>query len=182
MPPIFCLTLQLLRDRGMHRLIIGIFFSTVVALAGCGGGGSGGGGVAVVPTTTPNTGGANDPTLPQSVSVGGQNIWETQGGLPLYTFNGDTAGVSNCTGSCAAIWPPQMAGASSTAVGSFTIVTRTNPAGSQWAYSGAPLYTFVSDKAGQPPTGNGVQGFSIALVAGQTGAPSPPPGCKGPYC
>jgi predicted lipoprotein with Yx(FWY)xxD motif len=174
----------------MRSNLIGLALIGAFALAACGGGTSGSSTPMVVPTATPTTNPnptatpASDPTLPKQVSVSGQEIWETQGGLPLYEYSGDTAGagVSNCTGGCATVWPPLMSGATSKSVGAFTIITRTNPSGSQWAYTGKPLYTFESDTAGQPPTGNGVQGFSTALVSGQTGASTPPPGCTGPYC
>ena len=175
----------------MRSIFMSLALINVFALAACGGGSSGGGSgtttnpVPVVPTTAPvpvPTTAASDPTLPQATTVNGQNVWETKGGLVLYEFNGDSAGVSNCTGSCAVIWPPLMSGTTSKAVGSFTMITRSNPSGTQWAYQGKPLYTFSSDKPGQPPTGNNFQGFTFALVAGQSGGPSPPPGCQGPYC
>ena len=166
----------------MRNIFAGLMLMGVIGLAACGGGGSsggGGGGGGNPPPTTPP---ATDPTLPQSVSVSGKMIWETQAGLPLYVFSGDAKNKSNCTGACATIWPPLFDSASSKAVGAFTIITRTSPSGSQWAYINQPLYTFSSDTAGQPPTGNGLQGFSLALVSGQAGAPTPPPTCKGAYC
>jgi predicted lipoprotein with Yx(FWY)xxD motif len=186
-------------SKTMRSIFIGLALITTLGLAACGGGGSSSPGNPTVgptvaptaaptvaptsgPTTSPTTAPVSDATLPQQVTVGGQKIWETKAGLPLYEFSGDTAGVSNCTGGCAAIWPPLMSGATSKPVGDFTIITRSNPSGSQWAYLGKALYTFASDTAGQPPTGVGIQGFSLALVAGQAGAPTPPPACKGNYC
>ena len=171
----------------MQKVILSLAIAAIAALSACGGGGSSStspAGLNPMPNTpaTSPPGTSSDPTLPQQETVGGQTIWETKGGLPLYTFTGDAKGVSNCTASCAALWPPLMSGAASVATGAFTIVNRTNPNGSQWAYNGAPLYTFISDKPGSPPTGNGVQGFSIAVVSGQSGGPSSPPGCTGPYC
>lgn len=172
----------------MRIKFLGLALASAFALAACGGGGSTNPSPPVVtptqqpaPTSSPAS---TDPTLPKQVTVSSQTIWETQAGLPLYTFNGDVAGsgASTCTGSCATIWPPLMSGPSSAAVGDFTIITRTNPSGSQWAYLGKPLYAFASDTANQPPTGNGVQGFSTAVVAGTSGSSSPPPTCTGPYC
>ncbi len=166
----------------MHKIFLGLALLSAVSLAACGGGGSSGGTTLIpVPkqTAPPAT---SDSTLPKQATISGQTIWTTQSGLPLYVFNGDTAGVSNCTGSCAAIWPPLMSGAGSKATGDFTIIARSNPSGSQWAYIGKPLYTFASDQPGQAPTGNNFQGFTVALVAGQNGAPPPPAGCTGIYC
>lgn len=164
----------------MRTLIMSLALAGIAALTACGGGGSTNSNPPTPVSTAPTT--SSDPTLPKQATVSGQTFWETQGGLPLYTFGGDTKGVSNCTGSCASIWPPLMSGTSSVATGAFTIVTRTSPSGSQWAYNGMPLYTFVSDKAGQPPTGNGVQNFSLAVVNGTSGGSAPPPSCTGPYC
>lgn len=169
----------------MRTLIMSLAIVGIAALTACGGGGS-----STNPNPmNPNPGGSptapptsSDPTLPQQVTMSGKSFWETKGGLPLYTFGGDSKGVSNCTGSCATIWPPLMSGASSVATGAFTIISRSNPSGSQWAYNGAPLYTFASDKPGQPPTGNGFQNFSLAVVNGSSGGSTPPPGCTGPYC
>ena len=178
----------------MRSTFTALALAGAFALAACGGGGSSGpsnpSNPMVVPTlaptqaptTSPTTAPASDPTLPKQATVGAQKIWETMAGLPLYEFSGDSAGVSNCTGGCATFWPPLMSGPTSKAVGDFTIIARTNPSGSQWAYLGKPLYTFASDQPNQPPTGIGIQGFSLAQVAGQSGAPSPPPMCTGPYC
>jgi predicted lipoprotein with Yx(FWY)xxD motif len=61
--------------------------------------------------------------------------------MTLYTFDKDTAGVSNCTGTCSTIWPPYTSGA--TAQGQFptniTVITRADGS-KQFAYKGMPLY------------------------------------------
>lgn len=79
----------------------------------------------------------------------------------LYTYSGDTQGVSNCTGSCIASWPPYSPSTSSaTLPTNVTIITRSDGS-QQYAYKGLPLYTFSADSSGQV-TGNGVSGFSVA--------------------
>jgi predicted lipoprotein with Yx(FWY)xxD motif len=92
-------------------------------------------------------------------------ILETSTGMPLYTYDKDTTGKSNCTGSCLTEWPalaatggsaPSVSGAS----GTFTLVKRDDGT-MQVAYNGMPLYTFVDDKAGQV-TGDGQDGFHAA--------------------
>lgn len=166
----------------MRTLIMSLAIAGIAALTACGGGGSTSSTPPnPIPTPAPTTS-STDPTLPKQTTQSNKTFWETQGGLPLYTFGSDTAGVSNCTGSCATVWPPLMSGSTSTATGSFTIITRTNPSGSQWAYNGMALYTFASDTANQPPTGDGVQNFHLAIVNGATGGSTPPPGCTGIYC
>jgi predicted lipoprotein with Yx(FWY)xxD motif len=107
---------------------------------------------------------ATDPTMPVSGMVGTQAVWMSPGGLALYVSSGDAPGVSNCTGDCSYSWPPLMAGTTSVASGDFTIITRKDPAGLQWAYQGKPLYTFGPDKPGNP-RGDGQGGFTYAAIA-----------------
>jgi predicted lipoprotein with Yx(FWY)xxD motif len=79
-------------------------------------------------------------------------------GMTLYTFDNDTAGVTNCYGGCATAWPPFMAEAGAAATGEWTILPRTD--GTQmWAYDGKPMYYFANDANpgdvnGNQPTGN----------------------------
>jgi predicted lipoprotein with Yx(FWY)xxD motif len=159
-------------------------FVSVAVLTACGGGSgsaaNGGGGYGI-PTPVQSPPPTTDNSLPHAATVDNKKVWVTSGGLASYISNGDRAGVSTCTGTCASVWPPVMAGANSHRVGDFTIISRTNPNGSQWAYLGHPLYTFSADAPGKA-TGNNVNGFSFALVAGQSGGPTPPPHCTGMYC
>lgn len=77
-------------------------------------------------------------------------------GFSLYTFDKDTAAVSNCNDDCAVKWPPLMASDSSRPSGEFGIITRTD--GSlQWAYKGEALYTWFKDEAAGDITGDGVK-------------------------
>ena len=82
-------------------------------------------------------------------------------GNALYTYSQDTAGVSNCTGSCLTAWPIYAVTTSSAALpANVTIITRSDGS-KQYAYKGLPLYTFTGDSGGQV-TGDGVSGFIIA--------------------
>lgn len=79
----------------------------------------------------------------------------------LYTYGADTAGVSNCSGSCLTDWPIySAASAPSTLPANVTVITRSDGT-KQYAYKGMPLYTFTSDSAGQV-TGNGISNFNVA--------------------
>jgi predicted lipoprotein with Yx(FWY)xxD motif len=128
-------------------------------------------GAASVSTTVPAVSAA-DPALPVLGSIGTIAVWTTSSGLALYEYSGDTVGVSNCIGDCANAWPPFAPGPDSVAVGGFTIVARSNPNGSQWAYHGMSLYTFGPDTPANP-TGNGQNGFTYA---------TPDPTCTGSLC
>lgn len=88
-------------------------------------------------------------------------------GMPVYTYDHDSATASACTGGCAATWPPYIIAAADTAnaltalespVGG-TASTITRADGSlQVTYNGKPLYFYASDTASSGPTGDGVGG------------------------
>lgn len=79
-------------------------------------------------------------------------------GMTLYIFDKDTAGVSNCAGSCATLWPPYTtAAAPATLPTNMTTLTRAD--GSiQFAYKGMPVYYYTPDKQPGDVTGDGVGG------------------------
>ncbi|HUB92874.1 MAG TPA: hypothetical protein VMB52_00030 [Verrucomicrobiae bacterium] len=93
-------------------------------------------------------------------------------GQPLYTYGGDSNGISNCTGSCLVSWPAyQDTGATTGLPAGVATIKRTDNGEVQFTYNGMPLYTFVGDKGGQA-TGNGVADFAIAKP-GSSSASSP---------
>ncbi len=69
--------------------------------------------------------------------------------LPLYTYEGDTEGKSNCDVVCAAVWPIIRAPEHATPTGEWTIVQR-DDGRKQWAYKGKPVYTFYYDRPYEP--------------------------------
>jgi predicted lipoprotein with Yx(FWY)xxD motif len=74
---------------------------------------------------------------------------------PLYTFDRDQPGISNCVDACAAAWPPLLV-KSGKPINKWKVITR--PDGSkQWALDGKPVYTYAKDPEGQA-TGDGVGG------------------------
>ncbi len=81
------------------------------------------------------------------------------GGMTLYTFRKDRRAVSNCTGSCAASWPPFLVGRSRTADDGSTVIQR--PDGTlQWATpAGLPLYFWAGDSTSGQVSGHGVGGL-----------------------
>lgn len=87
-----------------------------------------------------------------------------ENGMTLYTYSKDTAGVSNCSGTCLANWPaygPKTAPNASTLPANVTVTTRSNKA-LQYAWKGMPLYYFASDAKAGDVTGDGVGGFALA--------------------
>lgn len=65
-------------------------------------------------------------------------------GLTLYTYAQDPAGASACTGDCAKIWLPLIAGKNAKAYGPWSLIKRADGA-RQWAYKGKALYSFTKD-------------------------------------
>lgn len=79
----------------------------------------------------------------------------THEGLTLYTFDNDTAGVSNCNGGCAAAWPPLTTDAGTALPDGFSLIARADGA-MQVAHEGQPLYGWASDSQPGDMTGDGV--------------------------
>jgi predicted lipoprotein with Yx(FWY)xxD motif len=84
-------------------------------------------------------------------------------GLTLYTFDNDTEGVSNCSGTCLENWPALTTPADlepsavSEADGALATVTRADGA-VQVTYDGLPLYYYVGDSVPGDTSGDGVGG------------------------
>jgi len=86
-------------------------------------------------------------------TINGANVLTDAKGMTLYTFDKDTAGVSNCYDKCAVAWPPAMATADAKADGDFTLVKRTDGS-MMWAYKGMPLYLWIKDTKPGDTTGD----------------------------
>ncbi|MBZ9936609.1 hypothetical protein LB518_09905 [Mesorhizobium sp. BR1-1-16] len=91
------------------------------------------------------------------VTIGKEILLADAKGMTLYTYDKDTAGKSDCTLLCAAAWPPLMAKAGAKASGEWSLVKRANGS-MQWAYKGAPLYTYRLDTRPGATSGEGVEG------------------------
>lgn len=76
-------------------------------------------------------------------------------GFTLYTFDGDTAGTSNCSGVCLTNWPALIANEGAVAVAPYSLVERASGE-YQWALNGMPLYFFAGDTAAGDINGEGV--------------------------
>ena len=128
----------------------------------------------MTPSTAPKTSTqSNAPAVNNAVLITktasgiGQYLAEPDG-TPLYTYNADSSGVSNCTGSCLAAWPAYQDKGSTTGLpAGVGTLKRTDNGEVQYTYNGMPLYTFVSDSNGQV-TGDGVQNFKVARPAAAT--------------
>ena len=63
---------------------------------------------------------------------------------PLYTFNLDEPGKSNCDDTCARDWRPLLVAGNEGPLGDWTQVERADGS-MQWAYQGMPVYSFARD-------------------------------------
>jgi predicted lipoprotein with Yx(FWY)xxD motif len=101
---------------------------------------------------------SNNATLGKTILVDAQ-------GITLYRYDKDSAGTSNCTGSCATVWPPLAAAGGTLTGGSGvtgTLATISRADGSkQVTYNGMPLYTFQQDAKPGDATGDGVNSFHV---------------------
>jgi len=91
----------------------------------------------------------------KSVQIGSVRVLANAKGFTLYWFAPDTAAKSNCTGSCAAYWPPVQgpATAGPGVTGELGTITRSDGS-TQATYNGHPLYTYVGDTAPGQAHGN----------------------------
>ncbi len=88
--------------------------------------------------------------------------------MTLYTSSNDSAGVSNCTGSCLVIWLPlQPSNPNLTlpdgATGTLALIT-TASGTTQVTYNGMPLYTYTGDFQPGDTNGQGLQGVPFQVA------------------
>jgi len=103
----------------------------------------------------------------ESATVGGKTeaVLADAQGMPLYYYASDGRAKSLVSGGLAALWPPVVSSATPATPaaaglpGKLAVVHDSH--GSQVAYNGHLLYTFVSDRQGVV-TGQGVQSFFVA--------------------
>ncbi len=112
-------------------------------------------------SSAPAASGATVHTVQATVNGKTETILVNAQRLPLYYYQPDTAAKSLVSGQLLALWPAVTASmpTGSGLSGQLTAVNDTH--GSQVAYNGHLLYTFVTDRPGQV-TGQGVQNFFVA--------------------
>ncbi len=119
-------------------------------------------------SSSPGSGSGSGSSSPAAISSGtGIKTMSTSKGTvltnaaghTLYWFAIDTPTKSNCTGACAAFWPPLTGKAKAAAgvslSGTFGTITRSDGS-TQVTYMGHPLYSFKQDTAAGQVNGNGL--------------------------
>jgi predicted lipoprotein with Yx(FWY)xxD motif len=115
----------------------------------------------------------------KTATIGGVTVLTDARGFAVYSFAPDTMTTSDCTGACAAAWPPVKGPVTAAAglAGKPGTIKRSDGS-AQATFDGHPLYTFVKDTGPGTDTGNGVNAFGglwHALTASGSAAPAPTP-------
>jgi predicted lipoprotein with Yx(FWY)xxD motif len=87
----------------------------------------------------------------------------------VYMFEADKNGKSNCTGDCAAAWPPVLTNGNPTAApdaqSSALGTTKRDDGKMQVTYAGHPIYYFTKDTDEEDVYGNDVEAFGADWYA-----------------
>lgn len=124
-------------------------------------GGSGVAWVITSPASATPAGSTQTTTLQVANNSKLGKILVNSAGYTLYVYKNDSPGQSNCTGSCATLWPPLTISnnahpTAATGIKGLLGVIKRADGSYQVTYNGAPLYTFSGDT--KPGDTNG-QGF-----------------------
>ena len=173
-------SLTRLEARNRLRMLLALLAVAAAAavLAACGSSGSSSAGGGSSSTSTSSPAAVTVGSL-KTATIGGVTVLTDAQGFAVYSFAPDTMTKSDCTGACAAAWPPVKGPATAGAglTGKLGTIERSD--GSvQATYDGHPLYTFVKDTGPGTDTGNGVNAFGglwHALTASGSAAPASTP-------
>lgn len=77
-------------------------------------------------------------------------------GMTLYTYNKDTANVSNCTGKCITNWPPYVASNPVPTLPADWGTMKRSDGTLQYTFKNMPLYYYSGDKAPGDINGQGI--------------------------
>ncbi len=105
-------------------------------------------------------------TVTQNATLGG--IFTDSNGMTLYVFARDSAGVSNCNGGCATVWPALQPPAGDLVLpdgvaGTLATITRQDGT-QQVTYNGMPLYYYSGDTNPGDTNGQGIGGVWMAAM------------------
>lgn len=108
----------------------------------------------VAPAATTSAGIVNTKTA----SVKGAYLVSSTG-MTLYIFDKDKPGVSNCSGSCAKLWPPYTTTSTPATLPANVTTIKRADGSMQFAYKNMPVYYYTPDKQPGDITGDGVGGI-----------------------
>src|SRR5215469_18432133 len=129
-----------------------VLAAAVIGLAACGSSSSS------TSSTPAGSAGSSSGSQIKTASTSVGTIMVNSAGHAIYWFAIDTPTKSNCSGSCATLWPPVTgpvtAAAGASLPGTFGTITRADGT-TQATYMGHPLYTYAGDSSAGVVTGNG---------------------------
>jgi predicted lipoprotein with Yx(FWY)xxD motif len=109
------------------------------------------------PSTGSNTSSSTSAAGIKTALINGRKVLTSSSGMVLYWFAIDTPTTSNCSGTCAANWPPLIGtptlASGVTVAGKLGTIKRSNGQ-LQATYDGHPLYLFKADTSPGEWTGN----------------------------
>jgi len=170
------------RPNGFRPMLAGV--ATLVLVAACGQSGaaspsSAATEAASAAASAAPSGGSTEPAQAYEVDVAtdatvGAHL-TGEDGKSLYVLTKDSSGKSNCSGTCAANWPPFLLNASDTVkAGSGVTGTiasfKRDDGTTQVTINGMPLYYFSGDTGAGQVNGQGIGG--VWFAAGPSGAPA----------
>jgi predicted lipoprotein with Yx(FWY)xxD motif len=153
----------IMRWRAARLRTVGALALTTLALlvTACGGGSSNS---SSAPSTTAGSSSSSHTVAVVTTAKGPAGTFLAgPSGRSLYLWKADGSGMSNCTGSCATLWPPLTTKGKPTtshgaAAGDLGTITR--PDGTtQVTYKGHPLYYYAGDTGSGQTNGQGNNGF-----------------------
>jgi predicted lipoprotein with Yx(FWY)xxD motif len=183
----------------MNMRFVTILCVSAAMLAACGGGGTTSTTTPSAPTVVPPVTTMPAPAAPAAPTAAPAPAG--QGNIPLsemvagslgyvnpathrtlYFLDVDTPTGGTCVSTaCLALWPIMAPTPGSQPSGSFTIITRSDGKGQQWAYLGHPLYMFADDTGPDQANGDNFPEFgghwhvARGTTAAAPAAPTPAP-------
>ena len=125
----------------------------MLALAACSSGGSSGGSTLYGGPPGP----PQQSNMPVQQTIGGKaGFANPSNNRTLYFLDVDTPTGSKCTGGCLSVWLPLKPNNGSQGQGAFSIITRSDGTGRQWAYKSHPLYMYSGDNGPDQTNGDGI--------------------------
>jgi predicted lipoprotein with Yx(FWY)xxD motif len=151
----------------MRRLsfIGSIAAAAALLIAGCGGGSNNNSSS----TSSPDKAASGSALVNSASTASLGNIVVGPNGRTLYLFKKDTGPNSNCSGACAAEWPPLTASGALTSSGDVSKSTlktvQRSDGKTQVTLDGHPLYYFAGDSAPGQANGQGLTDFGASWWA-----------------
>ena len=92
-----------------------------------------------------------------SAVAASSDVFTSKTGMTIYTFDKDSGGKSNCSGSCITLWPAVPAADAPAANSNWGSIEREDGS-KQLTFKDKPVYYYIQDKKAGDANGNNVGG------------------------